>query len=153
MISCEAGAVKVARNEKEYQKIKTEYDEDIMTVEKLFQDRYGASLIEEKYALDIDELEKIIEDSNMPLLLEFYNEAEARCLINSIPIGDIITELPFRVSYRKINVSKISSLLQYHIKTLPSLVIVKNGKVIYTYTGFLHENEKEKLLKELREKL
>ena len=36
ILACEAGAVKVARNEAEAQKIKTEYDEDIMTIEELF---------------------------------------------------------------------------------------------------------------------
>lgn len=153
MISCEAGAVKVARNQEEYEKIKTEYDEDIMTIEKLFQDRYGASLVEEKYTLDISELEKIIVDSNKPLLLEFYNEEEARCLINSIPIEEIMKEIPFSVSYRKVNISEIDSLINYHINNVPSLIVVKEGEVIYGWNGFVHVNEKEKLLEDLKEKL
>ena len=37
MISCEAGAVKVYRTDEEYARLKTEYDEDVMTEEELFQ--------------------------------------------------------------------------------------------------------------------
>lgn len=149
MISCEAGAVKVARNQEEYEKIKMEYDEDIMTIENLFQDRYGASLVEEKYALDIEELDKIIKDSNKPLLIEFYNEEEAKCLINSIPVEEIMKKVPFAVSYRKVNVSEIDKLSQYHINCLPSLIIVKEGDIAYTWNGFVHINDKEKLLENL----
>lgn len=151
MISCEAGAVKVARDEEEYQKIKTEYDEDIMTVEELFQDRYGATLIAEKYALDLVDLKDVVENSNKILLVEFYNEEEAKCLINSIPVKEIIDSISYPVSYRKVNISDIRDLKEYEIKELPALLIIENGKVIYKWEQFVNINEKEILLKNIKE--
>lgn len=64
VLACEAGAVKVARNEEEYNQIKTENDEDIMTIEELFQDRFGASIVLDKYSLELSSLDDLIKDSN-----------------------------------------------------------------------------------------
>ena len=150
MIACEAGAVKVALNEEEYNKIKTEYDEDIMTVEELFQDRYGASLVEETYNIDIKELDKLTRDSNKPLLVEFYNENEASCLINSIPINEIIECIDVPISYRKINLSSLAGLGKYGISELPTLVIIDKGKITFKYEGFLDVSEKSKLLEKIQ---
>ena len=151
VIACEAGAVKVARDEEEYQKIKTEYDEDIMTVEELFQDRYGASIVEEKYSLDFNQLNQLIKDSNKLLLIEFYNDDESRCLINSILINEIIEIIDSPVSYRKINITDINMLKQYDIKTLPSLLILSNEKLIFKYDDFLDVENKEELFEKLKE--
>jgi Fe-S-cluster-containing hydrogenase components 1 len=150
MIACEAGAVKVARNEEEYQKIKTEYDEDIMTVENLFQDRYGASIIEGTYSLDITNLEQLNMDSNKLLLIEFYNEEEARCLVNSIPINEIISVINKPLSYRKINLTDLELLKKYEINELPSLLMFEKGEIIFKYEGFVDVKEKEKLLNEIK---
>ena len=153
MISCEAGAVKVARDEEEYQKIKTDYDEDIMTVEELFQDRYGATLVEEKYALDLGDLKEVVENSNKPLLIEFYSEEEAKCLINSIPVKEIIDSISYPVSYRKVNISNVNDLKEFGIEVLPALLIIENGKVIYKWEQFVKVTEKEMLLKDIKEQL
>lgn len=149
---CEAGAVKVARNDEEYQSIKTEYDEDIMTTEELFQDRYGASIVDEKHNLDLDSLDRLIKDSNKALLIEFYNSDTAGCLINSIPIKEIIDTINMPISYRKIDVSNVSLLNKYDISELPSLIVIENNNIIFKYTGFTNNSEKDKLLNELKTK-
>jgi len=153
VIACEAGAVKVARTDEEYQQIKTEYDEDIMTTEELFQDRYGAAIVDEKYDLDLINLEQLTKDSSKPLLIEFYNIDESRCLINSIPINDIIQAINLPISYRKINVLDIDLLKIYNIDTLPSLLVISNKEIIYKYIGFLDDIEKSKLLDDMRKEL
>ena len=151
VITCEAGAVKVARTEEEYQNLKTEYDEDIMSIEELFQDRFGASIVDEKYSLGLDELHQLTKDSNKLLLVEFYNDDQANCLINSIPINEIVMEIKAPISYRKINVGDVNLLNQYDINALPTLVIFSKGKVIFKYCGFLDVAAKEKMLEKLKE--
>lgn len=150
VIACEAGAVKVARSDEEYQKIKSEYDEDIMTVEKLFQDRFGASLIDEKYALEPEDLEDLIKDTEKSLLIEFYNQDEAKCLINSIPISEIQEAIGIPCSYRKINVSNLKGLEKYNITELPSLILISNKtEKIQSYTGFVDIKDKTHFLSKI----
>lgn len=154
MIACPAGAVKVARNEEEYQRIKKEYHEDIRTEEELFVDRYGAAPINEDYLFDIELLEELILDSNRPLLVELFKDDETiHCLIQSIPISEIINELNNNATYRKVEVIDNGQLGKYNIKTCPSLLLVENGKVIKTFEGFCHIKEKEKLLEYFKNKM
>ncbi len=149
MITCEAGAVKVYRNEEEYAKLKTEYDKDIMTIEELFQDRYGASSIEEKYRLQLEDLDQLIKDANVPLLIEFYDEDRATCLINSIPIEEIMGKIDMPVSYRKIEVKDASLLTSYEIDDLPALLIIEKGHTIFRHIGPVDYKEKTSFFDEL----
>jgi NAD-dependent dihydropyrimidine dehydrogenase PreA subunit len=151
VIACEAGAVKVARTDEEYQKIKSEYDEDIMTVENLFQDRFGASLVDEKYSLELKDLEGLINDAEKALLIEFYNQDEAKCLINSVPISEIQKAIGIPCSYRKINVSNLKELEKYNLTELPSLMFLSNQKgKIKRYEGFVDAKDKTNFLSEVR---
>lgn len=124
MITCEAGAVKVYRNEEEYKKLKTEYDDDAMTVEELFQDRFGAVSVDPKYKCDVKELDNLIADANKPLLIEFYNENEATCLVNSVPIRKILEALENKVSYRKIVVKDLLQIDKFSIIELLALILI-----------------------------
>lgn len=150
MIACEAGAVKVARNDEEYNRIKKEYDEDIRTVEELFVDRYGAASINSDYLIDINKLDTLIGDANKTLLIEFINEEESKCLVNSIPVKEILDNFKEDVSYRKCDVDD-SVLEKYNISELPSLLIYKNNKVVGKYEGFCNINDKDKLLNYIKE--
>lgn len=150
MITCEAGAVKVYRNDDECAKIKTEYDEDIMTVEALFQDRYGATSVDEKYKIGLDNLDKLIEDSNKPLLIEFYDEDEASCLINSIPIEEIIGAVNVPLSYRKIEIDDLDSIKNFEIGELPALLIIEDGEIKFKHVGPVRVEDKDTLLDEIK---
>lgn len=150
MIACEAGAVKVFRSQEEYEKIKTEYDEDAMTIEELFQDRYGADSIDRKYQLALDKLESLIKTSNKLLLIEFYDEDEATCLINSIPIKEILEAIPKPISYRKVMVKADQLPPKYNISTLPALIILDAGNVLFKHEGFVKIDDKDVLLNKLK---
>lgn len=151
VIACEAGAVKVATSDEEYNKIKKDYECDLMSIEELFQDRYGASIVDEKYNLEIKDLDKLLKDSNKHLLIEFFNDEDSSCLVNSIPVNEIVKKINVPVSYRKISVTNIDEVSKYGINELPSLLIYKNGKEIFRHEGFTFFFEKDKLLKELSE--
>lgn len=150
MIACEAGAVKVFRNEEEYRKLKTEYDEDAMTIENLFQDRYGAVSVDEKYTYDIENLDTLIDEAKKPLLIEFYNEDEASCLINSIPIKEILEAIALQVSYRKVEIKDTKMIMKYGLNNAPSLVIINNKEIIFKQDGFINVKDKDKLIDKLK---
>ena len=150
MIACLAGAVKVSRDQAEYEKIKGEYDSDIMTVEKLFVDRYGAAIINEDYLLDVDKINDLISSANKSLLIEIYNEEESNCLINSVPISEIIDVIKDEVTYRKVNINGISEIkniiLLNKIKKLPVLCFVRNGNLLIDYQGLCDISDKQQLI-------
>ena len=150
MIACPAGAVKVARTDEEYEQIKTEYDSDAMTVEKLFQDRYGAEIVDQSFHLELSALDSLIDNSNIPLLIEFYNLDEADCLINSVPIQDIIAGLGIDLSYRKINLNDPTLLAKYYITSLPALLIINGGEIQSKYEGVVHTSEADTLISALK---
>ncbi len=152
MMTCEAGAVKVFRTEEERAALQTEYDEDVMSIEELFQDRYGATSIDSKFKITSSELQELIKDTNKALLVEFYDEDEASCLINSIPIKEIVENIDEPVSYRKVEKPDSSILKAYEISQLPALVIIEKGKVTFEFIGTLNIIDKEKLFLQLRER-
>ena len=80
------------------------------------------------------------------MLIEFYTEDEAQCLINSIPIKEIIGAINVPVSYRKVEVIDPKTIVKYEINVLPALLIIKEGKTIFKYEGFVKEKEKTSLL-------
>ncbi len=116
-----------------------------MTTEKLFQDRYGACLVDETFGLDLSNLDKLIIDSNKVLLIEFYNEDEASCLINSIPIKEIVEHIPKEVSYRKIEVKDVEIIKKYGVDSLPSLIIIEGQKNTLIQEGPILISSKEEL--------
>lgn len=150
MITCEAGAVKVYRNEEEYKKLKTEYDDDAMTVEELFQDRFGAVSVDPKYKCDVKELDNLIADANKPLLIEFYNENEATCLVNSVPIRKILEALENKVSYRKIVVKDLLQIDKFSIIELPALILIDKKEIVYKREGFVNAQDENDLLDEIK---
>ena len=116
-----------------------------MTTKKLFQDRYGACLVDETFGLDLSDLDKLSSDSNKVLLIEFYNEDEASCLINSIPIKEIIEHIPKEVSYRKIEVKDTEIIKKYGVDSLPSLIIIEGQKNTLIQEGPILISSKEEL--------
>jgi len=150
MIACLAGAVKVSRDQLEYEKIKGEYDSDIMTVAELFVDRYGAAIINEDYSLDVDKIDDLIANANKSLLIEFYIEDEANCLINSVPISEVIGVIKEDVTYRKVNINGISEIKDVislnKIKKLPALCLIKNGDLLIDYQGLCDISDKKQLI-------
>lgn len=150
MISCLAGAVKVSRDQEEYDKIKDEYDSDIMTVEKLFVDRYGAAIINEDYLLDVAKINDLISSANKSLLIELYNEDESNCLINSVPISEIIDVIKEEVTYRKVNIDDISMIKNIEIfnkiKKLPALCLIKKAEMLINYQGICDAKDKKQII-------
>ena len=84
---CPIGAIMVAKNEEEHDKIQKEINEDIRTTKDLFVDRYGAEPINEFFMITEQELENKIQNKELTFI-ELYDE-NLRCLLKSIPIKDI----------------------------------------------------------------
>ena len=147
--SCPVDAIRVARNEKEFKKIKKEIDEDPRKASDLFVDRYGATSVSPAFLISPDKFEIQILESTKPAVVEFFKNSSIKCLLNSIPIKELVN---IDVKYRKIDLSNDDSLLKiYKIKELPSLLFFKNGKLIGKIEGYYKTGSEKELKKRVDE--
>lgn len=148
--ACMVSAIKVAKNEQEYQKIKKEIEEDPRTINDLLIDRYGAKPIDIAMMANEDEIERKME-AQRPMIIELYNEDSIMCLLKSIPIKEIADTFDKETRYRKIEVEKQETLEKYKVKKLPALLFFRDGKMIKKYEGYIEEEDKKKLLDFIKE--
>lgn len=142
---CPIGAIKVAKTDEEFNKIKKEIDNDPRTTKDLFVDRYGAVAISSFFKIDINEIpEKIKKDCLT--IIEVYNPETAECLLKSIPIQDLTKNLPENTLYYKVESENFN---EYGITELPSLLLFKNNNLLGHIDGYYDNDNIEEILKQI----
>lgn len=148
--NCPIGAISVARTEEEYLKKQKEIEDDPRTTKDLFVDRYGAAPLSEFFMIEEDELDKKI--GNGITLVECYEDDSIQCLLKSIPIKDITSNMPKDTMFYKIEAGeKIKE--KYNITELPSLLIFNNKRFVGKIDGYYTADSKEDLMKKIEELL
>ena len=145
---CPIGAIKVAKDEKEYEILKKQIEEDPRKTKDLFVDRYGATPLSEFFMLDSEEVANKINSKNI-VLIEFYNDDSIQCLLKSIPIKELIKDFPESTQFYKVEISETLTN-EYQIKELPAIVAFENGRMIGKIEGYIDEDNKEKLMNEIQ---
>ncbi|MEA2004576.1 MAG: thioredoxin family protein, partial [archaeon] len=139
-------AIRVAKTEEEYNKIKKENDDDPRETSDLFIDRYGAEPIEPTYQISLDQFSTQILESGELIIAELFNDSSIMCLIKTIPIKDLIKD----IKYKKIDIEEDTQLLKrYEIANLPALLFFKNGKLL----GKIEDRYTPEKKEELKEKI
>lgn len=145
---CSIGAIKVAKDEKEYEILKKQIEEDPRRTKDLFVDRYGATPLSEFFMLESEEVANKINSKNI-VLIEFYNDDSIQCLLKSIPIKELIKDFPESTQFYKVEISETLTN-EYQIKELPAIVAFENGRMIGKIEGYIDEDNKEKLINEMQ---
>lgn len=145
---CPIGAIKVAKDEKEYEILKKQIEEDPRRTKDLFVDRYGATPLSEFFMLESEEVANKINSKNI-VLIEFYNDDSIQCLLKSIPIKELIKDFPESTQFYKVEISETLTN-EYQIKELPAIVAFENGRMIGKIEGYIDEDNKEKLMNEIQ---
>ena len=145
---CPIGAIKVAKDEKEYEILKKQIEEDPRRTKDLFVDRYGATPLSEFFMLESEEVANKINSKNI-VLIEFYNDDSIQCLLKSIPIKELIKDFPESTQFYKVEISETLTN-EYQIKELPVIVAFENGRMIGKIEGYIDEDNKEKLINEMQ---
>jgi Fe-S-cluster-containing dehydrogenase component len=141
---CPIGAIMVATNAEEYNKIQKEIDEDSRTTKDLFVDRYGAVAISDFFKIELKDIKEKSEKDCITLI-EMYNPDVAECLLKSIPIKELTKKLPNNTLYYKVETDN-TNIEDYGIKELPALLIYKKGKLLGSIEGYFNNEEKENML-------
>jgi NAD-dependent dihydropyrimidine dehydrogenase PreA subunit len=148
--ACPVGAIRVARTEKEYKKIKEEIKKDPRKVSDLFIDRYGAEPIDPAFQIPLNKFDIQILESTKLAVTELFNKNSIKCLLHSIPVKELFRDID--IKYRKIEVEDNDLILEkYKIKKLPSLLFFKNGKIVGKIEGYYNFQERKNILEKIKE--
>ncbi len=138
---CPVEAIKLARTDEEYEKIKKEIDEDPRKVSDLFVDRYGATSVDPAFLIPENRFDIQILESTKLAIVELFNGISIKCLLHSIPIKMLFEDMD--VKYRKIKDENLSK--KYEVEKLPALLFFENGKLIGKIEGYFGIKDIEKL--------
>lgn len=138
---CPIGAIHVAKDDNEYNKIKKEIDDDSRTTKDLFVDRYGAAPLSNFFIIESKDLINKI-NNNKLVFIEVYTEDSIQCLLKSIPIKDLIDDED--ILYYKILVDD-NLIKEYNITSYPSLLVFKNNTILGKVDGYYDENQFDEL--------
>lgn len=144
--NCPIGAISVAHTEEEYKKKKEEIEQDPRTTKDLFVDRYGAVPLSEFFMISEEDLNNKIGDGIT--LVECYEDDSIQCLLKSIPIKDITTDMPKDTLFYKVE-SRESIKDKYNITDLPSLLIFKNKKYLGKVDGYYNTEQQEEFIEKI----
>lgn len=146
--NCTIGAISVTHTEEEYSKKKQEIEEDPRTTKDLFVDRYGAAPLSDFFMIEEDELNK--KTGNGITLVECYEDDSIQCLLKSIPIKEITSDMPKDTMFYKIEAGA-ETKEKYDITELPTLLIFKNKKYLGKIDGYYSTENKEEFMNKINE--
>jgi NAD-dependent dihydropyrimidine dehydrogenase PreA subunit len=144
--ACPVGAIRVAIDKAELKKIKKEISEDKRKISDLFVDRYGAQPIHDAFLEKEENVDKLLNISKIPIMIEFFNADSIRCLLYSIPIKELFSG---QIRYNKIELKTDKLLKKYKIKKLPALLFFNNGKLVGKIEGYYERSQ----IKEIKNKI
>ena len=145
--ACHVGAIKVAKNQKEFKKIKREIREDPRKVTDLFVDRYGAQPLDKDFFISQNKFDVCLESSKL-VVVELFDDKSIQCMYSSIPVKDLFEGKD--IKYRKVAVEEDSLLKRFEVKLLPTLLFFKEGKLISKIEGHFPPEQKSELDKKIK---
>lgn len=148
--ACMVSAIRVAKNQEEYNKIQKEFDEDKRTINDLLVERYGGKPIDPAMIGKEKEIVLKLNEAKRPLIVELFNEDSIMCLLKSIPMKKIANLFDENTRYRKVEVTSDEILEQYGIKELPALLFFKEGNFLGKFEGYVDENDENMLVDEIK---
>lgn len=94
-----------------------------------------------------DNFETEVMKSDVPVLLDFWAEWCGPCHMLSPIIEDVANDFSGKTKIGKINVDKEKKLAStFGVTNIPTMIVMKNGKIANTAIGFMPKSEIAKLI-------
>ena len=146
---CPVQAIRVARTDEEYQKIKKEFEADPRKISDLFVDRYGASPVDEACLVPEGKFNLEVLGSDKLVAVEFFDDDSIQCLRYSIPIKELFAGI--EIKYRRFQAGNDALMEKYKVGKLPSLLFFKNGELIGKIEGYFYQKDKHQLITKIKQ--
>jgi len=145
--ACMVNAIRVARDNEEYKRIKKEIDKDPRKVSDLFIDRYGAQPVHPAFLIPEGKFDIEVLESAKLTVVELFNDDSIMCLLYSIPVSELFRDMD--IKYRRMEIKDNSLLEKYKVKELPSLLFFRDGKLVGKVEGYYEVKDKEEIMKKI----
>ena len=91
--------------------------------------------------------EEEVLNSKEKVLIDFYADWCGPCKMMAPVVEEIAEELAGKIKVGKVNVDENQDLaMQYGIMSIPTLVVIENGKAVKTLVGFRSKQELKEIL-------
>lgn len=91
--------------------------------------------------------EEEVLNSKEKVLIDFYADWCGPCKMMAPIVEEIAEELAGKIKVGKVNVDENQDLaMQYGIMSIPTLVVIENGKAVKTLVGFRSKQELKEIL-------
>ena len=140
---CPIGAISVVDNETDYEIELARIEADERTVDELFVERYGASVIEENLLIELSETKNVLKEGRYTFI-EQFNDDSIQCLLHSIPISEIRAELDVEFDYYKCDVG-----LSEDSDLYPILFIYYGTNCIGKIEGYFDDKMKKDFIEQI----
>lgn len=97
--------------------------------------------------LSDDNFERVVVKSAVPVLVDFWAEWCMPCRMMTPILEGLADQYDDRVVFGKLNVDNgRKTATQYGIRSIPTLLLFKNGKPMRQFVGFMSEKELKRKL-------
>ena len=81
-------------------------------------------------------------NSNTPVLVDFYADWCGPCHMQSPILQEVSAEISGKAKIVKVDVDRNQQAsMQYQIRSIPTLILFKNGKAVWRKTGVAQKSE------------
>ena len=113
-------------------------------------DRYGAEPINMPFYCTEENLARVL-NTPKTCLIEVFNDDSIECLIKSIPVKEILNKTLIDALYRKVLVETEEFVKKYSINKFPSMLVIKDKKLLGKVEGYYTTDEKEEFISKIKE--